>query len=280
MFPFDFGMIPGTKGEDGDPLDIIVLAEHGTFPGCLIDCRIIGAFQCEQTERDGQKICNDRLVGFPDVSQLFPDVKELSDLPESILNQLEHFFKNYNEQADKVFEVTARLKAAPPLKLIAMELFLKLFGEGEHLDNLQMSCRGAAMFLIMLVLIRISGRRSFGVRTALDNIIAVSLGAIMSRAVVGASPFVPVVCRCFVIVLLHRGTGRLIAGNKKFSRVIEGQEILLFEDGVFIKAHMKRALVCEEDVMQGGRETALTEDMNQIQKVYIERNGEISVVKK
>ncbi|PTR00081.1 uncharacterized protein DUF421 [Mucilaginibacter yixingensis] len=161
-----------------------------------------------------------------------------------------------------------------------MESLLKIFGEGEHLDAVQMSCRGVVMFLIMLVLIRISGRRSFGMRTALDNIIAVSLGAIMSRAVVGASPFRSVVVCCLVIVLLHRAVGRLIAAGKKFSRVVEGEKILLFEDGVFLKEHMKRALVCEEDLMQGVRKSALTEDMSQIKKVYMERNGEISAIRK
>jgi inorganic pyrophosphatase len=118
VFPFDFGMIPGTKGEDGDPLDIIVISENGTFPGCLVDCRIIGAFQCEQTERDGRQMRNDRFFGVPMVSQLFSEVSNLDDLPEAILNQLEHFFKNYNEQAGKQFKVTARLNAKRAIKLI------------------------------------------------------------------------------------------------------------------------------------------------------------------
>ena len=161
-----------------------------------------------------------------------------------------------------------------------MELLLDIFGKGEQLNVLQMSSRGALMFLIMLVLIRISGRRSFGMRTALDNIVAVSLGAIMSRAVVGASPFLPVVVCCLVIVLLHRGVGRLIAAGKSFSRLVEGEKILLFEDGVFLKQNMKKALVCEEDLMQGVRKSALTEDLNEIKKVYMERNGEISAIRK
>ena len=118
VFPFDFGMIPGTKGEDGDPLDVIVISEAATFPGCMIDCRIIGAFQAEQTERDGKKMRNDRFLGIPVVSQLFPGISELAQLPESILNQLEHFFKNYNEQAGKEFHVITRLCAAEALKLI------------------------------------------------------------------------------------------------------------------------------------------------------------------
>lgn len=61
-FPFDFGMIPGTGGEDGDPLDIIVISEGSAFPGCLVDCRVIGALQAEQTERNGDKVRNDRFI--------------------------------------------------------------------------------------------------------------------------------------------------------------------------------------------------------------------------
>lgn len=148
------------------------------------------------------------------------------------------------------------------------------------MNVLQMSCRGAIMFLIMLVLIRLSGRRSFGMRTPLDNIIAVSLGAIMSRAVVGASPFVPVICCCLVIVSLHRAMGRLVTGSKKFSELIEGDKILLSKDGEFLKDNMKKALIGEEDLMQGIRKSALTEDMEKIKKVYMERSGEISVVRK
>src|SRR3984885_2786158 len=121
-----------------------------------------------------------------------------------------------------------------------METIIKLFGEGKDLNALQMSDRGILMFFIALVLIRISGRRSFGIRSPLDNIITISLGAVMSRAVVGASDFIPVVATCFVIVLMHRFVGWLIARSKAFGRLIEGEKILLFEDGVFLKDNMKK----------------------------------------
>jgi inorganic pyrophosphatase len=118
VFPFDFGMIPGTKGDDGDPLDIIVIADSATFPGCLIECRLIGAIQAEQTERNGETVRNDRLIGVPGISQQFADVKSLDDLPQAILNQVEAFFKNYNEQAGKQFKVTARLDAGEAATLL------------------------------------------------------------------------------------------------------------------------------------------------------------------
>jgi len=161
-----------------------------------------------------------------------------------------------------------------------MELIKQIFGEGKDLSAVQMSCRGIVVFVIALVLIRISGRRSFGIRTALDNIISISLGAILSRAVVGASDFVPVIVTCFVIVLMHRLFGWFIANSKRFGRLTEGDKILLYSNGKFIDANLKKALVCKEDIMQGVRKSTLTEDLNQVDKVYIERNGEISAIKK
>src|ERR1017187_7797302 len=109
-----------------------------------------------------------------------------------------------------------------------MELIYKIFGEGNDLNIMQMSTRAVLVFIIALILIRISGRRSFGLRTAFDNIIVVLLGAILSRVVVGASPFIPVVIACFVIVILHRMFGWLIVKHKTFARLIEGNKILVF----------------------------------------------------
>src|SRR3954471_7721851 len=52
VFPYDFGFIPRTKGEDGDPLDVLVLMDVSTCPGCIIESRIIGLIQAEQTEKN------------------------------------------------------------------------------------------------------------------------------------------------------------------------------------------------------------------------------------
>ena len=161
-----------------------------------------------------------------------------------------------------------------------MYVLTLIFGQGKDLDTLQMVCRGAVVFIIALVLIRISGRRSFGIRTPLDNIILVLLGAILSRAVVGASPFVPTIVTCTVIVIMHRCFGYFIARNDSFGKLVEGKKILLFKDNKFIKENMKKGLVCEEDIMQGVRKSALTDNMENIDTVFIERNGEISAIRK
>ncbi|WP_162499750.1 inorganic diphosphatase [Mucilaginibacter terrigena] len=118
VFPFDFGFIPDTKGGDGDPLDVVVISEIATFSGCCIDCRIIGAIKVNQTERDGSTMRNDRFLAVPTVSQLFSEVNTMLQLPEAIINQLESFFKNYNEQAGKKFEVIERVEAEEAYRMI------------------------------------------------------------------------------------------------------------------------------------------------------------------
>jgi inorganic pyrophosphatase len=109
VFPFDFGFIPDTKGEDGDPLDIIVISEFKSFPGCIMDCRIIGGIKAEQTEHEGKTLRNDRFIGIPEVSQLFADINSTEDFPKKIMDQLEAFFKNYNELSDKQFTPLGRM---------------------------------------------------------------------------------------------------------------------------------------------------------------------------
>jgi len=110
-FPFDFGFITDTRGEDGDPLDIIIVSEITSFPGTIMECRIIGSMAAQQTERDGKSMRNDRYIGIPVVSQLFSEICDIKDLAEAILNQLEAFFRNYNEQAGKAFKVLERKSA-------------------------------------------------------------------------------------------------------------------------------------------------------------------------
>jgi uncharacterized membrane protein YcaP (DUF421 family) len=161
-----------------------------------------------------------------------------------------------------------------------MELLIEIFGEGKDLTIQQMSCRGIVVFFIALLLIRISGRRSFGLHTPLDNIITILLGAILSRAVVGASAFEPVIIASLVIVSLHRVFGWLIVKYPGFAKLVEGDKRLLFSNGKFNNKELEKALLCQEDTMQGVRKSAMTETLEDIDKIYMERNGEVTLVKK
>jgi len=105
MFPFDFGFIPSTLGEDGDPVDILVLMDAPAHVGCLIEVRIIGIITAEQTE-DGKTEANDRLLGVAIHSYDHEDLESIEDISKTLLDQLEAFFISYNKQRGKKFKVT------------------------------------------------------------------------------------------------------------------------------------------------------------------------------
>lgn len=117
VFPFDFGFIPGTKAEDGDPLDVMVISEIKSFPGCVMDCRLIGALAANQTEKN-KTFRNDRLFAVPLASKQYENTRLLKQLPKKILNELEHFFINYNEMEGKKFKPLQYLNAQQAQKLI------------------------------------------------------------------------------------------------------------------------------------------------------------------
>ena len=105
MFPFDFGFIPSTLGEDGDPLDILVLMDAPAHVACLIEVRIIGVIKAEQTE-NGKTESNDRLLGVAVHSYDHEGLESIDDLSKTMLDQLEQFFISYNKQRGKKFKVT------------------------------------------------------------------------------------------------------------------------------------------------------------------------------
>ena len=106
-FPFDFGFIPSTKGGDGDPLDALVLMDEPAFPGCLIEARLIGVIEAEQTE-EGETERNDRLIAVAAESRIHEDVRSLEDLNDHLIDEIEHFFISYNQAKGKVFKPEGR----------------------------------------------------------------------------------------------------------------------------------------------------------------------------
>jgi len=104
MFPFDFGFIPSTLGADGDPVDIMVLMDAPAHVGCLIEVRILGLIDAEQTE-DGKTQKNSRLLGAAVHSYEHEDLQTISDVSKTLLSQVEEFFVSYNKQRGKKFKI-------------------------------------------------------------------------------------------------------------------------------------------------------------------------------
>jgi inorganic pyrophosphatase len=91
-YPYDWGFIPSTKAEDGDPLDVLVIHDAETYPGVVMRCRPVGILEVEQTSK-GKQERNDRLFAVPDRSPLETDLKDIRHLPPRAQKELEQFFR-------------------------------------------------------------------------------------------------------------------------------------------------------------------------------------------
>lgn len=103
-FPYDFGFVPSTKADDGDPIDVLVLMDEPAFPGCVLTCRPIGVIEGEQGEKK-RKQRNDRIVAIEQDAHSWADVRTIDDLGKQFQQELEEFFVNYHELSGKQYRV-------------------------------------------------------------------------------------------------------------------------------------------------------------------------------
>lgn len=160
-----------------------------------------------------------------------------------------------------------------------MNLLLTFFGEGDDLTPLQMGLRAFSIYIIALILIRISGIRTFGKKSAFDNVIVILLGAVLSRTIVGASPYWSTVAASLVLVCLHRLLAWLSLHYHKFGQLIKGKDRVLFSSGNFHKENMERCFLTDGDLLESIRLHANTTCFEDIKEIYMERSGRISVIK-
>jgi inorganic pyrophosphatase len=103
-YPHDWGFVPSTKADDGDPLDIMVIHDAATFPGLVVTCRVIGILQIEQ-KRKNKSERNDRLFAVPRHSHSERALKDVRDLTKPIQEELEKFFIATDELEDKKLDI-------------------------------------------------------------------------------------------------------------------------------------------------------------------------------
>lgn len=155
---------------------------------------------------------------------------------------------------------------------------------GPHADShtitaVQMTTRAVLIFFAALALLRLSGPRTFGGSTAFDMVIKIMLGAIMSRAVVAASPFGGTLLASLVFVLLHRVLAWASYHYDWVGKLVKGQVYLLAEKGQAKPEQLQRLNLSENDLREGLHENGNVGELPQTEAVYLERDGSISVVK-
>ena len=102
-YPYDWGFIPSTRAEDGDPLDALIIHDAATYPGLVLTCRPVGVLEIVQAA-DGKKERNDRLFVVPDRSPFEGDLEDIRQLPKRAKCELEEFFLATDALEDKKLE--------------------------------------------------------------------------------------------------------------------------------------------------------------------------------
>lgn len=112
-YPADYGFVPGTIAEDGDPLDVLCLIDHPTFTGCMIEVRPVGVLELvDQTTTDH------KIIAAPLKDPRFEQVQTIQDLPPHVVREFEHFFTIYKELENKVVETRGWQDVAHALEVI------------------------------------------------------------------------------------------------------------------------------------------------------------------
>lgn len=117
VFPYDFGFLPKTLADDGDPIDVLLLMDEPAVPGIAVRSRLVGIIEGEQIE-DGKKVRNDRLVAVADANHMYANIRRIEDLPKEFLRELEDFFVNIHRMEGKPYKLLGVKNTAAALRRI------------------------------------------------------------------------------------------------------------------------------------------------------------------
>lgn len=112
-YPSDYGFIPRTLHEDGDPLDVLVLLKEQTFPGCMIDVRPIGVLKMlDRGEPD------DKILGVPLHDPAHEEFFDIADIPQHLLREIEYFFTTYKDLEGKRVQAAGWEKSERAMQIV------------------------------------------------------------------------------------------------------------------------------------------------------------------
>jgi uncharacterized membrane protein YcaP (DUF421 family) len=153
-----------------------------------------------------------------------------------------------------------------------------LFGIKDHLTLAQECARAVLIFAYGLVMLRLSGRRTFARWSALDLIISIVVGSALARAMTGSAPLAGTLAAVAVLVILHIAFSFAVARSEWFSDLIEGNAVFLGRNGQLDHGKRRRHFISTEDLAEALRRQGV-ERIEDTKAIYLEANGRISVIK-
>jgi uncharacterized membrane protein YcaP (DUF421 family) len=151
--------------------------------------------------------------------------------------------------------------------------------EAKDLTFLQIALRGVIVFVVALVMLRLGDKRFLSKKTAFDAILGFILASMLARAVNGTAAFWPTLGGGFVLVGLHRLIAMLSRRWHGFGIFVKGTSDLVIQHGEVVEANLRRNDLSEQDLLEDLRLNGQVTSPREVKLAYVERNGEVSVVR-
>jgi uncharacterized membrane protein YcaP (DUF421 family) len=162
-----------------------------------------------------------------------------------------------------------------------MDTLTALFGVQDHVSLPQECARAILIFFYGLILLRLSGRRTFGHWSALDIVISIIVGSALGRAMTGSAPLAGTIAAAAVMVGLHVLIASAVARSRSLARIVEGRPVVLIERGRIDHQARKNAMISESDLSEALRQEGIDDEdgLGEVKRMNLEPSGKISVVK-
>ena len=162
----------------------------------------------------------------------------------------------------------------------AIDWALGLQLESKDLGVWQMSLRAVIVFILAIAMIRIGDKRFMGKNSALDVMLGIVYGSLVSRAITGNAPFFPAMAAGLVLILMHWLMSAVAFRSHGFGVLVKGGNRTLVRDGEIQWEAMKKGHITEHDLNEALRNQGKNPDLRQVKSAHLERNGEISIIAK
>jgi uncharacterized membrane protein YcaP (DUF421 family) len=160
-----------------------------------------------------------------------------------------------------------------------MEHIQQILGVGsDSLNWYQVALRALIVYIAALIMVRVGEKRFLGKNTAFDVIIGIILGSVVSRAINSTDTILPTLVAGFVLVGLHTLLSMVTFRSDKLGDILKGTPRLLVKNGEILWDAMEKSHISRQDLIQQVRMEKNTEDIQSIQKAFLERSGDISVI--
>ena len=151
--------------------------------------------------------------------------------------------------------------------------------DNANLQPHQMAARAAVVFFLALIYVRTGGLRMLGKQSAFDSLTALMLGAMLGKAVVSHDSFFGTLLASLVIMILHRLIAWITFKSSWAGNILNGKSIVLFQNNKPLHKNLRRVHITENDLQEAVRKNLNLDDMSHVKEIYMDRSGELSVIK-